>query len=235
MICFTRNSKSLTTAVGLIAIGLLAPASPVSGESSLMPAAYVPAVQSSLHRPFVHHLLAGESLATLGERYYGNRHYALLIELINGIHDSSSLAPGTEIRIPRLDAILLEEGVSTVMPEPVYEMLEARATYMEVESELWSLRKYSDVGYVDMPEHLQAILRKASQTFWDVAMGLRVDKPKVKVVPNRSIGQFKAISFDLRRISYGAIDPFGYDLNKIHQRLSWAICNEIVWARNGYR
>ena len=182
----------------------------------------------------MHRLRLGESLDVVAVAYYGHRHYAQVIELFNAINDPSGLEPGAIIRTPKLDAILAEEGVAPMMPYEVYTMLSARAAYMEVESELRSIRTRSRNGYVEVPPDIQAVLRKASQDMWDVAMGLRVVKPGVVAIPNRAIGQLQAISHHLSKISYGAMDAYGYDLDMIHQRLAWVICNEIVWARNGY-
>lgn len=176
-----------------------------------------------------------ESFRDVAEKYYGNHHYSMVIVLVNEITDPFGVEPGTEIRVPRLDAILAEEGVSTIMPYEVHTMLKARASYMEVEEQLRSLGKRTGSGYVRVPEDVQAVLREAAGDMWDVAMALRVVKPQVKIIPNRAIGQLKAISFQLNRISYGALDSFGHDLDSIHQHLAWAICNSIVWARNGYQ
>ncbi len=171
----------------------------------------------------------------MAEAYYGNHHYSQVIALVNDITDPFALEPGMEIRVPKLDAILAEEGVSRVMSYEIHTMLQARASYMEVEEELRSLGKRTGSGYVDIPPHVQEVLRTAAGDMWDVAMALRVVKPEVKIIPNRAIGQLKAISFQLNRISYGALDSFGHDLDTVHQRLAWAICNSIVWARNGYQ
>ncbi|NNE08152.1 MAG: hypothetical protein HKN20_06280 [Gemmatimonadetes bacterium] len=125
--------------------------------------------------------------------------------------------------------------MSALFPMETHAMLEARASFMEVEDQLHALAKTADNGYVRVPENLQLKLQEASQMMWDVAMGFRVPKPEVEVVPNRSIGQLKGVSFDLRRISYGSLDEQGFDLDVVHQKIAWAICNEIIWARNGYR
>jgi len=183
----------------------------------------------------VHFLGAGESLRNVAERYYGNFHYSLVIELVNDIADPNLVEPGTRIRVPKLDAILAEEGVSTVMSLEMHAMLQARAAYMEVEDELRSVSRDAPGGYASVPEDVRLVLRDAAHDMWGVAMALRVLKPEVRIIPNRAIGQLKAISFHLNRISYGALDSFGYDLDVIHQRLAWAICNSIIWARNDYQ
>lgn len=193
------------------------------------------ATQAVASNPYVHYVRVGDSIDLLGQSYYGNPHYGRVIELVNSLGKREKLKPGTKLRTPRLDAILAEEGVSALFPMETHAMLEARASFMEVEDQLYSLARTADNGYVQVPEDVQLKLQAASQMMWDVAMGFRVPKPEVEVVPNRSIGQLKGVSFDLRRISYGSLDEQGFDLDVVHQKIAWAICNEIIWARNGYR
>ena len=203
-------------------LSLAAPASPARGAAG------------GVNR-FVHKLRVGENLRDVARDSYGNASYVRVLELVNDLSGPVDLEQGTALSVPTLDALLADEGVSPVMPMEMYTMLETRASFMEVEDQLRTLARNQGTGYVEIPDNVRAVLREAAGKMWNVAMALRVVKPQVQIIPNRAIGQLKAISFQLNRISYGALDPGGHDFDVVHERLAWAICNLAVWARNGYR
>ncbi len=184
---------------------------------------------------YVHVLRVGETLRDVAREHYGSASYVRVVELVNDLSGPVDLEPGSRIRVPSLDALLADEGVSPVMPLETYTLLETRSSFLEVEDRLRALARDQGTGYVEIPGDVRAVLREAAGKMWDVAMALRVVKPEVRIIPNRAICQLKAISFQLNRISYGALDPRCHDLDVVHEKLAWAICNLVVWARNGYR
>ena len=78
-------------------------------------------------------------------------------------------------------------------------------------------------------------LKAAAEAIESAIQGLQKQKPGMKAIPQKMIGQLQSVSENLRNLAKGANDGYGYDIDMVHQRLNFALVNGIKWARNGFK
>lgn len=218
---------SILVAVALVAVAL-APPGAGAGEG--------PSGATAAAPPAVHEMRAGDTLSALSKRRYGSPHYAKVVRLYNRIDDPARLGIGARVRLPGLDAILADEGVSAVMGDEVDRILAAMARYAAVEGRLWAVREGSRRGEIIlMPEDIREALLAAAGDLEAAAAGFGTPRPGVVKAPASLIGQLAKTAENLRTIASGRSDGYGYDLDMVHQRLALAMHDAILWARNGFR
>ena len=181
----------------------------------------------------IHVFKKGETLWDLSEKYYGNRHYSSILSIYNGINDVNRIEPGTEIKTPTLNEILIDENFGLVPPlkTEVYKILAARQMYVEVERMLWDLRRASGwKGEQNLPEGIIINLERAADLIDLTIIQLSQPKENISSIPKKMIDNLKSVSRNLKHLAEGANDGYGYDLDMVHQDLIRAILSGRAWV-----
>ncbi len=181
----------------------------------------------------IHIFQKGETLWDLSEKYYGNRHYSSILSIYNGIEDVNRIESGTEIKIPTLNEILIDESFGLVpqLEKEVFKILAARQLYMEDEKILWHLRRESDwKGKQNLPESVIDNLERAAALIDLTIVQLSQPEENSTSIPNKMINNLKSVSRNLKHLASGANDGYGYDLDMVHQDLIRAIHNGKSWV-----
>ncbi len=185
----------------------------------------------------IHIFQKGETLWDLCTKYYGNRHYSSILSIYNKIQDVNQIEPGTEIKIPTLNKILIDKNFGLVPPlkTEVFKILAARQLYVEVEGILWHLRKQSDwKGEQNLPESVIDNLERAAALIDLTIIQLNEPKENSTTLPIKMIDNLKSVSRNLKHLASGANDGYGYDLDMVHQDLIRTIHNGRAWVKKNY-
>ena len=185
----------------------------------------------------IHIFQKGESLWSLSEKHYGNRHYSSILSIYNGIDDVNRIEPGAEIKMPSLNEILIDGSFGLVPPleKEVFKMLAARQLYVEVEQILWDLRQATDwKGEQNLPESIKINLERAADLVDLTIIQLGQQKENLSSTPDKMINNLKSVSRNLKQLASGVNDGYGYDLDMIHQDLIRAILNGRAWVKKNY-
>jgi len=181
----------------------------------------------------IHIFQKGETLWDLCKKYYNNRHYSSILSIYNGIQDVNRIESGTEIKVPPLNEILIDENFGLVPPleKEVYKILAARQLYVEVEQILWDFRQASDwKGKQNLPEGIVINLERAADLIDLTIIQLNQPKENSTSVPKKMIDNLKSVSRNLKNLASGANDGYGYDLDMVHQDLIRAIHSGRAWV-----
>ena len=78
-------------------------------------------------------------------------------------------------------------------------------------------------GQLIMPDEIRQLLTEAADELDKAVAGF--EKPRVVggAKPSSTIGQLRAVSSNLRELSQGTNDGYGYDLDLVHQQLGLAL------------
>ena len=183
-----------------------------------------------------HIFKSGETLWELGRKYYGNRHYSSLTVLYNQIENVNKIEPGTPIKVPSFNDMLLDPdfGLIPVMQEEVEKIILIRELFIKHQQLLGDIRgnKKRDER-LDLPANTVADLRKANKLTQEIIRSLKKPRSDNKSIPNSMINQLKCVSKNLDQLSQGIHDgPYKYDLDMFHQNLIHAIKGGIKWAKS---
>ena len=182
-----------------------------------------------------HIFKSGETLWELGRKYYGNRHYSSLTAHYNRIENVNKIEPGTLIKVPPFNDMLLytDFGLVPIMQEEVEKIITIRELFMKHQQLLSDIRedKKRDER-LDLPANTVADLQKANKLTQDIIESLKKPKGVNKSIPKSMINQLKNVSKNLNQLSKGIHDgPYKYDLDMFHQNLIHAIKGGISWAK----
>lgn len=182
-----------------------------------------------------HIFKSGETLWALGRKYYGNRHYSSLTVFYNQIENVNKIEPGTLIKVPPFNDMLLDTdfGLVPIMQEEVEKIITIRELFMKHQQLLSDIRedKKRDER-LDLPANTVADLQKANKLTQDIIESLKKPKGVNKSIPKSMINQLKNVSKNLDQLSKGIHDgPYKYDLDMFHQNLIHAIKGGISWAK----
>jgi len=179
-------------------------------------------------------LQAGDTLDSVAEKRYGHRSYYRIIKLYNHIEDERRIEPGTRVKTPELRSVLSEENAHGEMMPEIDRVLCARSKFVMVEKRLQDLRIEAGRAQLVLPDDIRQLLIEAADELEKATAGF--EKPVVvgSTRPSSTIGQLRAVSSNLRQLSRGSNDGYGYDLDLVHQQLGLALAYEILWARAGF-
>ncbi len=178
---------------------------------------------------------AGDTLDTIAQKKYGDSHYSSLLILHNGIKDETKLRKEQELKTPDLKSLLSNEGLAPIMEQEIAAVLKAKALFSGVKKRLSQSRLGKKAPRVDIPADIRTTLTSAADHIDAAILGLKRKKEGVGAVPLKMIGQLASVSRNLKQLSTGSYDGYGYDLSMVNQRLVHAMLNGIKWARNGYK
>ena len=182
----------------------------------------------------IHIFKKGETLWNLSRKYYGNRHYSSILTIYNKV-DVHNIEPGTKLKIPSLSIMLKdpEFGLYPILEKEIEKILEARELFMKHEKTLWELRKDTDrTVLLEIPRNVKNDITTAIHLIDETVVVLKVPKSDSIKVPKKMIGQLRSISTNLKNLSNGKQDGYGYDIDMVHQRLIHTILNGSTWSEN---
>ena len=186
----------------------------------------------------IHIFQKGETLWDLCRNYYGNRHYSSILSIYNGIQDVNRIEQGTEIKVPSINIMLIDESFGLVPPlkKEMLKILAARQLYIEIEPTIWKLRRtLNNKSDIKLPEEVISNLVNASGLIDLTIAQLKQPNDGRTTIPKRMIDNLKSVSRNLKHLASGANDGYGYDLDMIHQDLIRAIHNGRAWVKNNYK
>lgn len=166
-------------------------------------------------------------LGDVAHKYYGNKAYYLPLTKYNKLKDGYYLKKKTQIHIPSFSQMVKDTrlGIDSSVHKEIDLILQARELYLKHERELRDLRKGREP--VILPKNIKKDLEKATNLIDEAILLLK----KTNKPPKKMIGQLNSVALNLKRLSKGSNDGYGYDLDMVHQRLAHAFKNGMVWSR----
>ncbi len=173
---------------------------------------------------------AGESLEQLAEDHYGDKHYSLVLVKLNKIKDDKKVAPGTEIRMPDLKEMLLNEGFPKALEPELEQVMKARYSYIKVHSELEkALHPENGTGKIQIPMLVQTELKGAADALDKAGKSLNKGG-NFSESSTRMRQRLQKCAENFRKLAKGSQEK-GLEAS-VHLLFAQAFVRGLMWALN---
>ena len=182
-----------------------------------------------------HRVEPGDTLWSIAEMHYGNRHYSRVLVAYHDL-DASKLQVGQTVALPSILEILTGLGVQRIAPDAATSLARAAELYRGVAPRLAKFRKTAIARdgvrreRIELPaeivtqlESVAADLSRAASSFESVA--------PVEAIPAKIVGQLRRGAAIAEELSTGSYDQYGYDIDMVDQRIAYAAVYLVDWAQ----
>ena len=173
-----------------------------------------------------HTIASGDRLYLIARKHYGSGHYGEFLATYNQI-DPNKLKIGQAVRIPTIEDAFNAAGLYPVMKAECGAILGVRTDFMQIEPQLRALR-----GKAIAPETKSTLLELRKRVLTTMN-DLLSEKTGIKTPPSSMRIQLRSCAENLNRLAKGSFG--GQQIDRVHQRLGFAVAYAIVWARKGFQ
>ncbi len=173
---------------------------------------------------------AGDTIQQLAADHYGHKHYSLVVVKLNKIKDPKKIAPGTPIRMPDLDEMLLNEGFPKALAPQLEDVMKGRYGYIKVREELVkALHPGNSTGKIQIPVAVRDELRNSADLFDKAAKEL-AKAGNFSESATRMRQRLQECAGIFRKLAKGSKEK-GLE-ERVHLLISQAFVRGLMWAYN---
>ncbi|MES2921477.1 MAG: hypothetical protein V4819_08020 [Verrucomicrobiota bacterium] len=178
----------------------------------------------------------GSNLRAIGATTYGHQRFSGFVAALNGIPDPERVLLGATLKTPSLAAAFRDAGMDPVYQPAMNALAKACTDYYAAEPAYLRARDAAGgaAGFFPIPADIKAKFIHIADTIDSAVVVLEVKNSPYRV-PTMTIGQFRQASYQIRELSRGSMDGYGYDFDLVGQRFGLAFTNALIWTQQQHR